>query len=385
MRLDSRTLLCSVLLLSGTTAGAEQWMTLEPADRPITVSASGIVNSANSQRFGPPPSRSWRVTITQLAAEGSKVSEGDVLAKFDASSTDDRVRTLTGDLNAKKSELESTLEIQAQEIEEEKVQLASARSAADKARRKADVSADLYANLEYRKLVEERRAAEDLYERQQQRLALTQRVREAQIAELRADVRRLESELAGAQRELESFTIRAPRAGVVIVGSNNEGQKLDVNDAVNPGMIVAELADSENLLIQAEVPEFAAASIAVGQDAVVTIDAAGGNELEAEVTAVASIVRRQSRYSQAMVRDVTLSLPEEAMARLRPGMSAKIVIRTDVRSRALAVPELALRYRDGQPGVEVRGEGWSPVTLGPASGGLRIVDAGVEAGVEVAL
>ncbi|MEM1091634.1 MAG: efflux RND transporter periplasmic adaptor subunit [Pseudomonadota bacterium] len=379
------TLLSLMLVMYCAAVQADQWMTLEPADRPITVSASGIVSSANSQRFGPPPSRNWRVTITQLAAEGSKLTEGDVIAKFDASSTDDRVRNLTGELNAKRSELESTLEIQAQQIEEEKVQLASARSAADKAERKANVSADLYASLEYRKLVEERRSAKDLYERQQQRLALTERVREAQIAELKADVRRLESELVGAQRELESFTIRAPQTGVVIVGTNNEGQKLDVNDAVNPGMIVAELADSENLLIQAEVPEFAAASIAVGQVAAVTIDAAGGNELEAKVTEVASIVRRQSRYSQAMVRDVTLSLPADSMARLRPGMSAKIVIKTDVRSGALAIPDLALRYRDGQPGVEIRGRGWSPVTLGPASGGLRIVDAGVEAGAEVAL
>ncbi len=372
------------LLLSGP-ASAEQWLTVSETDRPITVTASGIVASANTLRFGPPPSRSWRLTLTQLAAEGSVASEGEVLAKFDASSTDDRIRTLQGDLNAKRSELESTIESQAQQIEEEKVQLAEARSEADKAKRKADVDADLFAGLDYQKLVEERRSAVDLYQRQQQRGALTQRVREAQVAELEADVRRLQSELSGAQRELESFTIRAPQSGVVIVGTNTEGQKLDVNEAVNPGMVVVELADSANLIIQAEVPEFAAASIAVGQIAMVTIDAAGGSEIPAQVVEVASIVRRQSQYSQAMIRDVSLSLPADVLASLRPGMSAKIVIETQVLKNVLAVPDEALRYRDGSPGVELKGQGWTPVTLGPASGGLRIVDSGLSAGSEVAI
>ncbi|MFK7957416.1 MAG: efflux RND transporter periplasmic adaptor subunit [Lysobacterales bacterium] len=373
------------LLASLAPALAQEWLTVAAENRPITVSASGIVASANALRFGPPPSRSWRLTITQLAAEGSVVSKGDVLAKFDASSTDDRVRTLKGELNAKRSELKSTLEIQAQQIEEEKVQLADAQSQADKAARKADVDGALFASLEYKKLLEEKRAATDQYQRQQARLALTQRVRESQIAELEADVRRLESELAGAERELASFTILAPQSGVVIVGTNNEGQKLDVNEPVNPGMTVVRLADSEKLIVQAEVPEFAAASIAIGQPAIINIDAAGGNEMASSVIEVASIVRRQSKYSQAMIRDVTLELTSQDISRLRPGMSAKIVIETDILQSVVAVPDQALRYRGGIPGVELRGTGWTAVTLGPASGGLRIVDQGLTVGSEVAL
>ncbi|MDX1381873.1 MAG: hypothetical protein R3233_12165, partial [Xanthomonadales bacterium] len=111
-------------------AAAQQWMQVTPADRPVTVAASGIVAPADALRFGPPPNRSWRITITQLAREGSRVAAGDVLAQFDGSATDDRVRTLTADLNSKRSELESLLETQAREIEEGEVQLAAARSEA---------------------------------------------------------------------------------------------------------------------------------------------------------------------------------------------------------------------------------------------------------------
>ncbi len=366
-------------------AVAEQWARVENADRPITVSAAGTISSRDAIRFGPPPNRSWRITITELAREGSMVKEGDVLAKFDGSATDDRVRTLTGDLNAKRSELESLLEAQSREVEETKVALASAKSEKEKAERMAAVSPDVYAGLEYRKLLEEKALTADLYEREKARGDLVTRVREAKRAELEADIRRLESELAGAERELESFTIRAPREGLVIVGTNREGQKLDVNEAVNPGIVIVELANRDDLIVKAEVPEYAAAAISIGQPAQVSVDAAGGSAIRGEVLSVASIVRRQSRFTQAMIRDVTISLPAEIISQLRPGMSAKVSITVDNQRAAIAVPDGSIQYQDGSPGVHVRGSGWQPVVLGRSSAGLRIVESGLEAGDEVRL
>ncbi len=374
-----------LLLLCGGLAAADDWITVEPADRPITIAASGVVISSDSLRFGPPPSRNWRLTITNLAREGTRVTAGDVLAEFDNSSTDDRVRTLKADLNAKRSELEALFETQAREVEEDVVLLAEARSAAEKAARKAEVDPQVYASLEYRKLVEDKRRTAERYEHEQKRSVLVERVREARRAELEADIRRLESELAGATRELESFTIRAPREGVVIVGTSRSGEKLDVSDGVNPGLVVVELANPSKLVVQAEVPEYAAAKIKVGQDARIVIDAAGTGELDSEVIEVASIVRRQSQYSQAMVRDVTAVLPEEIISQLRPGMSAKLTIIVDTQRDALAVPDESIQYREGNPGVMVRGEGWTPITVGRASAGMHVVESGLEAGEEVAM
>ncbi len=367
-------------------ASAQQWIPIEVSDRPVTVAASGVVTSANALRFGPPPNRSWRIAITFLAQEGARVKAGDMLARFDGSRTDDRIRQVSAELNARRSELESLLETQQREIEDAKVRLAAAESAADKAARKSDADAELFASLEYKKLVEQRDITQALYEKERQRSELSARVRASRQAELEADIRRLESELAGAQRELESFTIQAPRAGLVIVGTNREGQKLDTNDQVNPGMIVVELADENELVIHAEVPEFAASRIELGQAAGISIDAAGGGEVTGEVIELGSVVRRQSQFSQAMVRDVTVTLPEELIPSLRAGMSAKLDIVVDNIGSALAVPDSALVYRAGKPGVMVRGGGWRSVTLGPtSSAGMHIVESGLEPGMEIAL
>lgn len=379
-----RLLTLFALLGLSATLHAQQWFSVQAQDRPVTVTASGVVQSADALRFGPPPSQSWRITIIKLAREGSRVKAGAVLAQFDASATDDRLRTLTAELNAKRSALESLLEIQASEIEQDKVRLAEAKSEAEKAARKVETDAELYAGLEYEKLLEENTIAQDLYRREQQRTDLVEAVRKAKRAELEADIRRLESESSGAQKELESFTIVAPRDGLVIVGTDRQGQKLDVNDSVNPGIVVVQLADETRLEVQAEVPEFAAARLAVGQRAEIEIDAAGGL-LEGRISSVASIVRRQSQYSQAMVRDITVTLPQEVIAQLRPGVSAKLTIEVDTERNALAVPDEALQYRDGKPGVVVKGDGWRAIRVGAQSAGMHIVEDGLEPGEEVAM
>jgi HlyD family secretion protein len=380
-----RGLLLITLMLLGAPGLAEQWQTLVASDRPITVSANGVVAPRRALRFGPPPSQSWRITITKLAREGTRVKAGDVLAEFDGSATDDRIKEKQAELATRRSELTALLEEQAREVEEDKVRLAEAESEAEKAARKAAVDATVYAGLEYRKLLEGKVIAEDRYRREQARAGLVERVRQSKRAELEADIRRLQSEVDGARAELASFSIRSPRDGLVIVGTDREGQKLDVNDAVNPGMTVVELIDDTDLVIEADVPEFAAASIEVGQVASVTLDAAGGSELSGRVIDVASIVRRQSRYSQAMVRGVTIEIDAAEDRDLRPGMSSKVTLTVDTREAALAVPEDAIQYRDGRPGLLVRGDGWQAVRLGDTSAGLRIVESGVQAGDEVAL
>lgn len=377
-----RWILSLLLLAASYNASARQQQAVVAADRPVTVSATGLVAPRQAIRFGPPPSRSWRITITKLAREGQRVKAGDVLAEFDGSETDDRIRSKTAELAAKRSELESVLEDQARAAEEDKVSLAEAESEARKAARKANVDATVYAGLDYQKLVEEKSVTEKVARFERERVQLAAKVRALTLDELRADIRRLESELAAAEKELASFTVRAPEAGLVIIGNGNDGAKLDVNEAVNPGMTVVELIDDSDLIIVADVPEFAAARLAEGQTAMVSLDAAGGSELSGTVIGVSSIVRRQSRFSQAMVRSVEIAL-DEANDWLRPGMSAKVTLTVDTENHALAIPEDALRYREGRPGVMVVGKGWTPVELGRSSAGLRIVRDGLSEGVSI--
>ncbi|MEE4202886.1 MAG: efflux RND transporter periplasmic adaptor subunit [Halieaceae bacterium] len=374
-----------LLMLTALPASAQQWYSVKAQTRPITVQASGLVTSQSILRFGPPPSKSWRTTITQLVAEGRRVEAGDLLARFDSSASDDRVRDLEGQLATARSELASFLETQARDIEQEKLDVAEAQSEAKKAAQKADQPAELLASLEYEKLVEEKRIAELRYQQATARLQLSARVREARQQELEADIRRLQIQYQAAKDELASFTILAPQPGLAIVGTDREGIKLDVNSSVNPGIVVVELVDDTQLQLQVEVPEHASAGISTGQPVRVFVDAAGSTELAGTVKGVANIVRRQSRNTQTMVRDVIVSLDNPSAGDLRPGMSVSVSIEVDRLENTLAIPQSALTYRGGAPGVHTRDSDWQPIRLGRRSGDDVIVTEGLEDGQEVLL
>ena len=374
-----------VAVLLATSAYAQRTIELRAEDRPVTIAASGIVISTDVLKFGAPPSRNWSLPISQMAEEGKTVAEGDLLVQFDANMLDNRVRELAGDLAVSRGELTSLAEQHAQETADEKVALATAESQATKANRKAEQPAELIPGIEYRKLVEQKHLANERLKRLRQRQPLSAQVRETKRREREVDTRRLEIMHAAAVAELEALTIRAPRSGLVIIGTDQFGNKLDVGNPAHPGVAVVELANDRKLAVQAEIPEHLAARLAQGQRVRVTVDSAGGSELEGRVASVANTVRRQSRQSQASVRDITVRFPVDAPKGLRLGMSVQIAVEVAVVPDAIAIPATAVTYRRGSPGVVMANGDWQDVVLGERSGDMLVVVSGLEPGQEARL
>ena len=360
------------------------WLRVTEHDRPITINASGIVVSEDVVRFSAPPNRSWSMVVTHLAEEGRHVAQGELLVQFDGSGVDERVRDLAGELAEAREERKSLVERHAREVEDEKVALAAAESRSRKADRKAEQPPELIASVEYQKLAEEKRIAGRLLQLMRLRQPLSDRVRTARLLELEAKIRGREIQHAAAATELESFTVRAPRAGLFVIGTDYQGNKLDVGSSVYPGLLVAELASDTALAVRAEIPEHLAAQLAKDQPARLLVDAAGGVEVAGRVAAVAHSVRRKSRTSPATVRDARISLPPDTQG-LRLGMSVQVTIEVAVAKNALAVPRAALAYQDGAPGVIHRNRGWAPVSLGERSEDMFVVTAGLAAGDQVRL
>ena len=380
-----RLLLVLVVLLAPFSAAAEQWFEVHRADRPVTVATSGIVVSTEMLHFGPPPSSNWQTSIAELAQEGQRVEQGDLLVRLDSSNLDDDLTRWAGQVAQRRSELLSTDEKQRQEIEDERVGLAQAESEAKKADRKTEQPEELIPGVEYRKLVEEKRIANLLKLRARERQSLSLRLRQAKRKEIETSVRQTAMKLAAIEKELASFTIRAPRPGLVVIGTDDLGDKLDVNASVHPGMVVVRLADDSRLAVQAEIREHAAARLAVGQRVRVAIDSAAEADLVGRVSQAANTVRRRSRYSEAMVRDITVEIDPGQPSVLKLGMSVQIEVELSMLRQALAIPASALVYRSGSPGVVLKGGGWQSVLLGERSADMFIVEGGLREGDMVRL
>lgn len=144
--------------------------------------------------------------------------------------------------------------------------------------------------------------------------------------------------LASAQRTLDETELVAPVDGTVTQFTLDGGQW------VPGGQTVAVLADLGTLVVEIGLDESDIAQVAVGQAAIVTLDAFPGEELAGRVEHVAPTAEIQSGvalYRVTVVLD-PVTLP------VRAGMTANVEIVTGSAQDALIVPLKAVRSVDGR-------------------------------------
>ena len=363
---------------------AADWYEIKEQDRVVTITATGTVESENEVAAGVPPSDSWRLRLDQLVEEGTQVRKGQMLFSIESSSQQRDLEQLEGRLEVKKGEIETSKERNLQTIEQEKLDLANLESDAIKADRKAELPAEVVPGIEYKKLREDKRLKNILWQRGLTRQKMSERGRVLQRESLDRQIKRLEADLEQRKNEMASFVVRSPIEGLAIIGVGWQGEKLSAGDRVSPGIPVVTVVDDKNVLIQGTVHEQSAAKLAVGQRAIVSTDKLVGSELKGRVVAVGNTVRRKSQRSPTMVRDFTVKLDEDYSHVLDLNESVHVEIEVDTQENAIAVPKQALVYREGKPGVYA-GSAWTPVKLGDASGDGFIVLEGLDVGDKVRL
>ncbi|MXW54602.1 MAG: HlyD family efflux transporter periplasmic adaptor subunit [Gammaproteobacteria bacterium] len=372
-------------LLLSVPALAANWYGVVKEDRVVTVTATGSVESKSEHNIGVPPSDSWRLRLDWLVEEGTRVNKGQRIFSIESSSQQRDLDELQGRLQVMESQVEAQKEKNLQDIESEKLSRANLESESIKATRKANVPAGTIPGIEYKKLIEQERLANTLYQRALTRQSMSERSRELQKAALDREIKRVEGNLEQRKKEMASFTVRAPINGLAIIGTNWEGQKLESGSRVGPGWPVVTVVDDKNILVRGTVHEQWAAKLAVGQRAIVETDALVGSKLMGTVASVGNTVRRKSQRSPTMVLDFTVEFDEDYSHVLDLNMNVHVTIEVDTLVDAIAVPKDALVYREGRPGVITK-QAWTPVELGSsASEGYFIVLDGLEVGQKVKL
>ncbi len=386
--------ICVVLALAFTTSVSADWIQVNKQDRIITIKATGTVDSNDFVSIGAPPSTRWRSRIQEIVAEGSVVRPGQTVVVFEGSRTDDRIRELQGEIAVSESQVESDKEKELQAVRQEALDLANLKANTEKAVRKAELPPGVVPGVEYQTLVEQRRLAETLYERALIRKTLSDKEKVARELWQQNNIARLKVRLEEAQRALASFTVRAPQAGVAVVGTGWDGQKFVAGSNASQGFSVVKIVNDKELLIKADIPENMAAVLEVGQRATITTESTGTAELEGDVFTIGSTVRRKSQNSLEKVISFTVKLREDYSDLLRIGVSVEVNVEIDEIPSQLAVPREALVYRKGEPGVltpglsiagMVFGSNWQKVTLGPATrddsfGDALIIEDGIQEG-----
>lgn len=331
---------------------------------------TGEVRAARGEALSVPQTPAWQLPIRWLIEDGASVAAGDRVAEFDAG-------RLAGDLLMKRTDAEQAeaalrkarAEVAAK-LERSAFDLDAARGHLAEARLRAEIPAELLSARDYddRQLALVRAEAE---------AGKAEAAHERAAAEVRESLGAAELALARKSRELraieddlERLVLRAPRAGLALVGEHPwEGRKLQIGDSVFPGWPVIQIPDLDSLDVAALLFDVDDGEIRAGAGARCIADAAPTEPFACRVRDVSAVARELPGSSTRRAFRVLLDLDDRALVRerLRPGMSMRVEVVAERRENARLARRDALV--PGADGVRLRRSdgGLDPVRLGPCN------------------
>ena len=179
-----------------------------------------------------------------------------------------------------------------------------------------------------------------------------------------ADVQQAAAQLDSAKLALESAqqaydqavaqagkrTVTAPSSGSVVVMNAVQGAALGAGGGAGSGSsgTLIQIADLSQMTVSVQVNEVDISRIAVGQAARVTFSALPGTMLDAQVTRISTVSSSDPNgYNYGVVTyDVELLIPDP-VPELKPGMTASVEILLQHVPDAMTVPSSALATDDG--------------------------------------
>ncbi len=334
---------------------AGSWVRVERRDLVIGVDVEGELQAVESALISPPQLRNtWDFKIAWMAPEGSEVSAGEPVLRFDTTQLQQRLQEKTVEAESAQKRLEkmkTDLEIERRNME---LQLAEAEGRLRKAKLKLDVPEQATARAELEKARIDRQLAELEIRSFESKLRHLEERSKADLKAARDRRDRARSRVARLQADVDSMTVKAPRAGTLIYVTDWRGEKHKVGDSMWRARKVMEIPDLERMMAEGEVAEADAGRVAVGQPVTLRLDAHPDQRYHGGVSAIRRTVQKKSRRNPRKIVKLEIALETTDTERMRPGMRFRGEIEIDRVADALVVPREAVFPRPGGAVVYAR-------------------------------
>ena len=333
----------------------------------FSVTARGDLQGGNSVVLTAPMTGARELVLKQLRRSGELVREGDIVAQFDTTEEEYKLREAEADLaEAEQKVIQAKAESTARE-EEDNYALIKARAELRIAELEARRN-PLLAAIAARQNDLAVQAARDQLNQLKKDLAARRATSDAGIAMQEAARKKAQSQAETARRNIESMMLRAKRAGYVSIQQNQNSNfwypglvlpLLQVGDTVRAGMAVAQILDMKNWEVVARISELDRGHLALGQKAEITVVALPGKVFHGRISDLGGTTGPP--WDRRFECKLTLDDPQPE---LRPGMSARIVITTEKKTGVLWVPSQAVFESDGRTFVYLKTpEGFRPADV----------------------
>lgn len=357
----------------------------------VTHVESGEIRATRDEKVVSPRVHG-QLKITRLWPEGERVEVGDLILQFDDAEYAQEVKDDAGQLEQVKADLSKALAEQDRRDSELQAGVEQAQAALELA--KISLQKAQYASPIER---EERQIGVQQAERA---LAEAKTSLEAQAIISRVERANLELSIAHRQRnyddalsDYERLSVHATRPGIVVYekvrkrGTDREG-KVTEGDVVWGGTSLLSLPELDSMQVLSQVGEMDVSRVAVGQEALIRLEAFPGPVFRGVVRDVAPMAAEEEDAPNVQVFEMIVDIRERD-ERLYPGMSASVEVVIAALEDALTIPLGAVHEGDGAKVVyRARAGGdFEPVTvtLGPDNGLTVVVATGLSEGDVVAL
>ena len=182
----------------------------------------------------------------------------------------------------------------------------------------------------------------------QAQLAVSKVILEQARTSYETSLSRVEQQQALLERSqdlLSKTVIRSPLAGVITQMNVEVGERAVPGTLNNPAATLMVIADLSVIEAEVEVDETDIVDLALGQPALVKVDALPDTPIEGTVTEIGNSAIQTVSQEEAKDFKVVIQL-KEPPASLRPGLSCTGEITTATRENVLAVPMQALTVRE---------------------------------------
>ncbi len=359
-------------------------------DFPVIVRCRGGLRAARKVELTAPLDVS-DLQIVWLSAPGTQVKAGDVVIRFDPSKLQQDLREKTQALKQAQASMDQAVAQARIDADKDKLDLSQAQADMEKARLEASKQAIVSA-IQGQESDIDFKIAQQKVKVQESTTALHNESNRAKIASQQRLRDQAQTEVSLLERRLVQMQVRTTIAGIVSYVPNltqgwMNAQNYKVGDHAFPGAVIAEIPDLSTLEAESKVAEEDRGRIAVGDIALVHVDAFPEKTLQAKLTSISPLTEQSFDEWPAARTFRAYARIQQPDPRMRPEMNAGTDIVQETLTGVISIPARALFTVHGKPAVYLkRAHGFSPVEVSvKARNPDEVAIVGVPAGAVVAL
>ena len=348
----------------GRSAGEPALAEVRRDDLVIGVEVTGTLAAVDSTEIRPPGlGNVWNFKIASLAPEGAEVKPGDPVVAFDPSDQVRELETMRNEAEAAQKKLEKKRDDAQLAQRDHELKVAEAEAALRRASLKADAPADLVASARQREVQLDQQAAELSLEAAKRDAEQTRRSNAEEIQRLIDKASYARGRVAVLGKTIAGMQITAARAGTIVYGTGQDGDKYKPGDQVWRMDEVMQIVGLGKMYGDGRVDEVDMARLAERQRVTLRLDALPDVQLHGAVESIARTL--SNRRGAGPIKMVRLRIAVDATTvPLRPGMRFRGQVETDHVRGAVQVPADAVFVTaDGPVAYRRSGGGFERVRL----------------------